>query len=90
MMILIDCVTALALGAALLGDGGAFAATAYVPNEGSASISVIDTATDKVTATLKVGKKPRGIALVRRRRDASTSATRRPTRSSSGTSRARR
>ena len=36
---------------------------AYVPNEGSASISVIDTATDKVSATLKVGRKPRGIAL---------------------------
>src|SRR5262245_9510077 len=39
------------------------AATAYVPNEGSATISVIDTATDKVTATLRHGKKPPGIAI---------------------------
>jgi len=30
-----------------------------VPNEGSASISVIDTATDRVTATLKLAQKPR-------------------------------
>ena len=36
---------------------------AYVPNEGSATVSVIDTATDKVTATLKFGQKPRGIAV---------------------------
>ena len=36
---------------------------AYVSNEGSASVSVIDTATDKVTATFNVGGKPRGIAL---------------------------
>src|SRR5512137_423405 len=39
------------------------APTAYVPNEGSSDISVIDTATDKVTATLKFGQKPRGIAI---------------------------
>jgi YVTN family beta-propeller protein len=36
---------------------------AYVSNEGSASVSVIDLATDQVTATFKVGSKPRGIAL---------------------------
>ena len=43
---------------------GALAAPfAYVSNEGSASVSVIDTATDKVTATFNVGGKPRGIAL---------------------------
>src|SRR3954471_18156952 len=41
----------------------AICATAYVPNEGSATISVIDTATDKVTDTLRFGKKPRGIAI---------------------------
>src|SRR5215831_20107889 len=34
---------------------------AYVSNEGSGSISVIDTATDKVTAVFKAGAKPRGI-----------------------------
>jgi YVTN family beta-propeller protein len=45
------------------GDGALAAPFAYVPNEGSASISVIDTATDKVVETLKVGQKPRGIAV---------------------------
>ncbi|MGZ5583371.1 MAG: beta-propeller fold lactonase family protein, partial [Usitatibacter sp.] len=38
---------------------------AYVSNEGSGTISVVDTATDRVTATLKVGAKPRGIAVSR-------------------------
>jgi YVTN family beta-propeller protein len=33
------------------------------PTRSSASVSVIDTATDKVTATFNVGGKPRGIAL---------------------------
>jgi YVTN family beta-propeller protein len=37
------------------------------PNDGSATISVIDTATDKVTDTLRFGKKPRGIAISRGR-----------------------
>src|SRR5664279_806024 len=36
---------------------------AYVSNEGSASVSVIDVASDKVVATMKIGEKPRGIAL---------------------------
>ncbi len=36
---------------------------AYASNEGSGTVSVIDTATDTVKATLRVGKKPRGIAL---------------------------
>ena len=43
------------------------ATLAYVPNEGSATISVIDTATDAVTDTLRVGEKPRGIAVDARR-----------------------
>ena len=34
---------------------------AYVSNEGSASVSVIDTASDKVLYTVKVGEKPAGI-----------------------------
>ncbi|HET9046869.1 MAG TPA: hypothetical protein VFO33_07925, partial [Casimicrobiaceae bacterium] len=42
---------------------GAAAPLAYVPNEGSASISVINTTTDKVVSTLRFGKKPRGIAV---------------------------
>ena len=36
---------------------------AYVPNEGSGSVSVIDTTSDRVTATIKTGGKPRGIAV---------------------------
>src|SRR4249920_2836135 len=36
---------------------------AYVPNEGSGDVSVIDTATDKVTATLKLAQKARGVAV---------------------------
>src|SRR5664280_2261313 len=35
----------------------------YVPHEGTDSISVIDTATNKVTATVNVGREPRGIAV---------------------------
>ena len=49
--------------AALVATGAGAAPLAYVPNEGSASVSVIDTATDKVVATLKFGQKPRGIAI---------------------------
>ena len=36
---------------------------AYVPNEGSGSLSVIDTATDTVVAEIPAGKKPRGTAI---------------------------
>ena len=36
---------------------------AYVPNEGSGSLSVIDTATDKVVAEIPVGTKPRGTVV---------------------------
>ena len=35
---------------------------AYVPNEGSGTVSVIDTSTDKVVKEIKAGKKPRGLA----------------------------
>jgi YVTN family beta-propeller protein len=43
--------------------GAAFAAPfAYVPNEKSATVSVIDTATDTVVRTLPGGQRPRGIA----------------------------
>ncbi len=35
---------------------------AYVPNERSGTVSVIDTASDQVVATIKAGGKPRGIA----------------------------
>src|SRR6266481_9833698 len=36
---------------------------AYVPNERSGTISVIDTASDEVVATIKTGGKPRGTAV---------------------------
>ena len=49
--------------ASLAGLAAAAAPFAYASNEGSASISVIDTATDRVVATLKIGAKPRGIAI---------------------------
>ena len=36
---------------------------AYVPNEGSGTVSVVDTGTDRVTSTITTGGKPRGIAI---------------------------
>lgn len=36
---------------------------AYVVNEGSASVSIIDTKTDAVIATIKIGERPRGLAV---------------------------
>jgi YVTN family beta-propeller protein len=36
---------------------------AYVPNEGSGTISIIDTQTDAVTGEIAIGGKPRGIAI---------------------------
>ena len=36
---------------------------AYVPNEKSGTISIIDTATDQMTGEIKAGDKPRGIAM---------------------------
>src|SRR4051794_33452916 len=36
---------------------------AYVPNEGSGTLSVVDTASDSVVAEVAVGKKPRGTAI---------------------------
>ncbi|MEO8006346.1 MAG: hypothetical protein ABI771_15635, partial [Betaproteobacteria bacterium] len=48
----------------LLSASLVFAApNAYVPNEGSGTISVIDTTTDQVTKTIPAGKKPRGLAV---------------------------
>ena len=35
----------------------------YVANEGSASVSVIDTSTNTVTATVTVGSGPYGVAI---------------------------
>ena len=36
---------------------------AYSSDEGSAQVSVIDTATDRVVSTIATGPKPRGIAV---------------------------
>src|SRR3954471_22548249 len=36
---------------------------AYVPNEGSGTVSVIDTASDTVVGEIAAGQKPRGIAV---------------------------
>ena len=36
---------------------------AYIPNSGSNTVSVIDTATHKVTATVPVGIEPSGVAI---------------------------
>src|SRR5215207_2348485 len=57
LTILIGCVVAALVPTTL------FAGTAYVPNEGSGTISVIDTDTDRVTGTIRHGTKPRGIAI---------------------------
>src|SRR5450631_3619271 len=51
------------LAAILISAPACGAPFAYASNEGSGSVSVIDTATDNVTATLNVGGKPRGIAI---------------------------
>ena len=36
---------------------------AYVVNEGSGTVSIIETQTDEVSATIKVGERPRGLAM---------------------------
>ena len=54
----------LLLGALAAAPIGARAAPfAYVPNEGSGTLSVIDTATDQVVGDIAVGAKPRGTAV---------------------------
>src|SRR5215212_7156644 len=46
--------------------GGALAQPfAYVPNEGSGTLTVIDTRDDRVVAEIAAGSKPRGIAISR-------------------------
>ena len=55
---------ALALGALSITANPAYTEPyAYVPNEGSGTISVIDTASDAVVGEIRTGGKPRGIAL---------------------------
>lgn len=52
-----------ALAALLAIPPGAFAARAYVSNEDGHSVSVIDTGSDRVIATIPIGKRPRGLKL---------------------------
>src|SRR5262249_21701021 len=52
-----------ALALAFGGLPAAAAPFAYASDEGSATVSVIDTATDQVVRTIKTGPKPRGIAV---------------------------
>ena len=54
-----------AMLALLLGTTVQAAPFAYVANEKSGTLSVIDTATDEVVGEIKAGKKPRGMAAAR-------------------------
>ena len=49
--------------AAILSSSILLADTIYVSNEKDNTISVIDSLTNKVTNTIKVGQRPRGILL---------------------------
>ena len=52
------------ISASLLAPGVGFTAPfAYVPNEKSGTLSIIDTADDTVVAEIKSGDKPRGLAV---------------------------
>ena len=53
----------ISLGLGLSAIPAAAQFTAFVVNEGSETISVIDTATNKVIATIDAGEKPAGIAI---------------------------
>jgi YVTN family beta-propeller protein len=39
------------------------APAAYVPNESSGSVSVVDIASEKGTQTFRIGRRPRGVAV---------------------------
>ena len=49
--------------AGLLGSGQSLAQNAYITNLGSNTVSVIDTKTNKVTATIPVGAGPHGLCV---------------------------
>jgi YVTN family beta-propeller protein len=54
-----------AASATLLLASSAHAQLAYVANEKSGTLSIIDTTTDRVIGDIPAGKKPRGMALSR-------------------------
>jgi YVTN family beta-propeller protein len=49
--------------AGVLGSTGTFAQNAYIANSGANTVSVINTATNKVTATIPVGSFPLGVTV---------------------------
>ena len=49
--------------ACLLGPASTRAQNAYITNQNSGTVSVIDTATDTVIATIPVGPRPFGVAV---------------------------
>jgi YVTN family beta-propeller protein len=55
----------LGIGLVTLCVGNAYAYTAYVSNEKSNTVSKIDTSTWKVTKTIRVGQRPRGIGYTK-------------------------
>src|SRR5436190_20474766 len=55
----------LGFGMTMLAAGQAYAYLAYVSNEKSNTVSVIDTTKWEVVRTIKVGQRPRGIDLTR-------------------------
>ena len=61
MKVAIATALAVVFGALVAADASAL--TVYVSNEKDNSISVIDAETMKVTATVPVGQRPRGIIL---------------------------
>ena len=75
-----------ALALMLAAASPALANTAYITNEKGNSVSVIDTASIEVTKTIKVGQRPRGVALSKDERF-SSSAPATTTRSRSSTRR---
>jgi YVTN family beta-propeller protein len=55
--------TVVLCGLVVLAPASHAAGRAYVSNEDSQSVSVIDTGTEQVIATIAVGKRPRGLKL---------------------------
>src|SRR5947207_15617839 len=55
----------LGFGMTMLAAGPAYAYLAYVSNEKSNTVSVIDTSRWEVMRTIKVGQRPRGIEVTR-------------------------
>lgn len=54
---------ALAGVATLFGAGAALAQNAYIPNQTSNDVTVINTATNTFVATIAVGNQPRGVGV---------------------------